>query len=141
MPTTALDTNVLIDLLSRTDSEERRRAARVLLEAAKRGPLVVCAVVHAELGAHPRSNPEDVDRFLDDLRIKIDWPLPEAVWRLSGLKFREYAIRRRHSSSTEPRRLIADFIIGAHATAAGALATRDAAFFRRTFPDLTIVEV
>jgi hypothetical protein len=141
MPTTALDTNVLVDLLSREDSEERRRAAEVLAEAAKRGPLAVCSIVHAELCAHPLANPQEVDRFLDDLRIKIDWSLLESSWRLSGLKFREYAIRRRRSSSTQPRRLMADFIIGAHATAAGALLTRDAAFYRRTFPDLKIIEV
>jgi predicted nucleic acid-binding protein len=137
--TTALDTNVLVDVLSRADTEERRRAAQILSEAAKRGPLAVCAVVYAELGAHPRSGPDEVDRVLDDLRIRIDWSLSESIWRLSGLKFREYAVRRRRSSTTEPRRLIADFIIGAHATAAGALATRDAAFYRRTFPGLTIV--
>ncbi len=141
MPATSVDTNVLIDLLARADTEERRRAALILAEAAKRGPLVICAVVHAELGAHPRSSAEDVDRFLDDLRIKIDWSLSESVWRLSGLKFREYAIRRRGSSATEPRRLIADFIIGAHAAAAGALVTRDVQFYRRTFPDLVIIEV
>ena len=141
MSTTALDTNVLIDLLSRADSEERRRAAQVLSEAVKHGPLTVCAIVHAELCAHPRSSPGEVDRFLDDLRIKIDWSLSESIWRLSGLKFGEYANRRRRSSSTQPRRLIADFIIGAHAMATGSLATRDAAFYRRAFPDLTIIEV
>jgi hypothetical protein len=139
MTTTALDTNILVDLLSRAETAERRRAAQVLSEAAKRGPLAICAVVYAELGAHPRATPAEVDRMLDELRIRIDWSLSESIWRMSGLKFREYANRRR-SSATEPRRLIADFIIGAHASATGALATRDATFYRRTFPGLTIVE-
>ena len=136
---TALDTNVLVDLLAADNESDQRRAQLVILKAAQRGPLVICPVVYAELGAHPLSTAEERDRFLSDVRISIDWKLGESIWRLAAVTFGEYAARRRRNASTEPRRLIADFIIGAHAAKCGCLATRDAAFYRRAFPEIAII--
>jgi len=48
------------------------------------------------------------------------------------------AAARRHRAH-EPRRLAADFVIGAHARAVGRLVTRDAAFYERNFPSLTVL--
>ncbi len=36
-------------------------------------------------------------------------------------------------------RYVADFVVGAHARAVGRLVTRDAAFYERNFPKLTVL--
>ena len=83
---------------------------------------------------------ETFDRFLLESRIRVDWKLSEQIWRVAGVKFAEYARRRRTSRGGDLRRLIADFVIGAHAAAVGGLVTRDVAFYRREFPELVIYE-
>jgi len=135
---TALDTNVLIDLLA-GGADVRDRALRLLSRAIGRGPLVISPIVHAALGAHPAATTEDRDRFLGELRIATDWMLGEATWRYAAAKFGEYARRRRRSAGGTPRRLIADFVIGAHAAKAGHLVTRDEDFYRRTFPEVALI--
>jgi predicted nucleic acid-binding protein len=137
---TALDTNVLVYLLAGSQAASQR-AQRLLARAIKTGPLVISPIVHAELGAHPGSTVEGRDRFLAELRIATDWALSEEIWRYAGLKYGEYAARRRKSSGSEPRRLIADFVIGAHAAKAGHLATLDFNFYRKAFPEVTLAEV
>jgi predicted nucleic acid-binding protein len=137
---TALDTNVLIDLLA-GEVTARDRALRLLSRVAGRGPLVISPIVHAELGAHPAATADERDRFLGELRIATDWMLGEATWRYAAAKFGEYAERRRSSAGGRPRRLIADFVIGAHAAKAGSLATRDEDFYRRTFPEIALVTI
>ena len=137
---TAIDTNVLVDLLANVDAALQQRAYGVLEASARRGPLFIAPIVHAELGANPAFSIETFDRFLLESRIRVDWKLSEQIWRVAGMKFAHYARRRRASRGGEPRRLIADFVIGAHATAVGGLVTRDAAFYRREFADLAIFE-
>ncbi len=136
---TAVDTNVIVDLLE-AQAETRERALRALDFSARRGPLVVAPIVYAELGARRRGGLGDRDALLNDLRVRIDWMLSESIWRLAADRFGEYGVRRRRSGSESPRRLIAEFVIGAHAVSLGALLTRDAAFFRRTFPELDVRE-
>ncbi|MGH7728686.1 MAG: type II toxin-antitoxin system VapC family toxin [Vulcanimicrobiaceae bacterium] len=136
---TAIDTNVIVDLLE-APPEARERALHALEISARRGPLVLAPIVYAELGARPHGRPAECDDLLRDLRIRVDWALSEGTWRLAADRFREHAARRRRSGSESPRRLIADFVIGAHAAGVGALLTRDAAFFRRAFPGLNVQE-
>ncbi|MCL5258254.1 MAG: hypothetical protein M1314_00655 [Firmicutes bacterium] len=45
------------------------------------------------------------------------------------------------TSDGAPRRIIADFVIGAHASRVGTLVTSDAAFYRRAFPSLRVIDV
>ena len=117
---TALDTNVVLDLL---DGDERF-AGSVLR--------VLDALVHQFLDFRLRQPV----RGLDGHR---GFGPGEAVWESAGVAFAAYA-RRRAKHGDEPRRLIADFAIGAHAERAGSLVTRDAAFYRRAFPKLKVVE-
>jgi hypothetical protein len=44
----------------------------------------------------------------------------------------------RAAENMNPRRLVADFIVGSHALEVGALITGDAEFFRRNFPELHV---
>ncbi|MGP6158255.1 MAG: type II toxin-antitoxin system VapC family toxin [Vulcanimicrobiaceae bacterium] len=137
---TAIDTNVFIDVLAGETEVARRAAQAILARAAQRGALIVSPVVYAELAAHPSASPNELDRFLAELHVAIDWVLSEEIWRRAASAFGDYTRHRRAAKGGEPRRLVADFVIGAHAVAVGALATRDDAFYQRTFPELTILK-
>jgi len=67
------------------------------------------------------------------------------VWELAAERFARYAENRRKSGKQSPRRILADFLIGAQAlTGSGVesspiLATFDARFFRRYFSELKVL--
>lgn len=135
--TTAVDTNMLVDLLA-GEAEVARRARLALEDASARGALEICPVVYAELLAFPRRSSDDVDGFLSGAAIDVARDLTRSVWRRAGLAFAQYAERRRASGGGQPRRLLADFLIGAHAVDVGSLLTRDLGFYRRSFSGLQL---
>jgi len=136
--TTAVDTNVIVALWDAGDT--LHQAARKALDTAwNKEQLVISGVVYAELIAAPGRSEGFVDRFCEDARIRVEWELKEQVWRLAGAAYRRYAERRRKQSGAEPRRLLADFVIGAHAQESGyKLLSADAAVYRRAFPELAV---
>lgn len=135
---TALDTNVLSALWS---NEPTARDISISLDHARaQGGLVICAPVFAESIAHPAMSESVLERFLKETGIAVDFDLGEAVWRLAATSFAAYADRRRRSGGDSPRRLLADFIIGAHALSrADRLITLEARRYSRDFPTLRIV--
>jgi predicted nucleic acid-binding protein len=83
---------------------------------------------------------EIVEGFLNDTSIDIDWTIDEPIWRTAANAFQLYAARRRRQGQHEPRRLVTDFIVGAHAVERGfALLTFDNRLFKKAFPSLKIV--
>jgi predicted nucleic acid-binding protein len=136
--TTALDTNVLVALWDRDDVLSS--AAQAALDAALgRGPLVVAAPVFAELLAAPGRDEIFLDTFLRETGIAVDWNLDQGVWRAAGRAFRAYAARRRKGSLGGPRRILADFVIGAYAFCnRHRLLTLDDRLYALAFPELTI---
>lgn len=138
--TTAVDTNVIIALWDR--DEAVNTAAQSALEAAlRRGGLVVAAPVFAELLAAPGRNEAFLDTFFRDTGITVDWNLDEAVWRTAGQAFQKYAAHRRMQRDPGPRRILADFLIGAHALRRScSLLTFNDRLYRGAFPDLRIAE-
>ena len=139
--TTAVDTNVFIALwdLDHTLSSAARALLRTALES---GGLVVAAPVFAELLAFQDRDEAFLNTFFKDTGILIDWRLDEGVWRAAGRAFQAYAARRRRHGDSGPRRILADFVIGAHAMQKGhPLLTLDDRFYRTAFPRLVIVRV
>jgi predicted nucleic acid-binding protein len=135
---TAIDTNVIISLWDE-DKVVYMKAREALDGALMQGPLVVAAPVYAELLARPYRTQRMLDQFFLDAEIQVDWELSEQVWRTAGEASQAHGIRRRASKGGEPRRIIADFVIGAHALANGhSLLTLDRTFFERNFSGLTI---
>lgn len=68
--------------------------------------------------------------------------MEEAVWRAAGRAFQSYAARRRqpHRRESVPRRILADFVIGAHAFRRGyRLLTLDDRLYRAAFPGLVLI--
>jgi len=136
--TSAIDTNVVVALWDKDPALSL--AAQTALEAAfHRGSLVVSAPVFAELIAAPGRTETFVSSFLEETGIVVDWDLGEAVWRSAGRAFRSYAKRRRKQRDSGTRRILADFLIGAHAEVRGyRLLTLDERSYRVAFPGLTI---
>ena len=139
--TTAIDTNVIVALWDEEDA--LHRAARAGLESALgAGNLVIAGAVYAELRAGPGRSEPFVDQFCEDAHINVEWELGEKVWRAAGAAFQGYAARRREPGPKQARRILADFVIGAHALVSGyKLLTMDARLYRASFPKLEVITV
>jgi predicted nucleic acid-binding protein len=139
--TTSIDTNVIVAFWDADDA--LHRTARRALEAAfERGSLVTSGVVYAELLAVPGRTEAFLDEFYAHTGIMTEWELAETVWREAGAAFQRYAARRRKQKGTQPRRILTDFVIGAHALVNDyKLLTLDAGIYQASFPRLSIAEV
>jgi len=139
--TTAVDTNVFIALWYKDDALNTL-ALSAMDDALLRGNLVISAAVFAELLASPRRSEAFIDYFLKEAGIAVDWNLDEQIWRTAGRAFQSYAARRKRHADSGPRRILADFLIGAHALRRGVrLLTLDEGLYRSAFPRLTVVAV
>jgi predicted nucleic acid-binding protein len=136
MTTFSLDTNVLIALWD--DADTLNLPARQCLDHARAvGRMRLSAPVYCELMGHPSRSIGEIDSFLAATGIDIDWSLEEAVWRAAGAAFQGYVRRRVASNGTLPRRILTDFLIGAHAAVRGyTLVTLDQKLYGVAFPGL-----
>ena len=133
---TAVDTSVLLDLLLRDPSFGTRSEA-ALRRASNEGALMICEVVYAELaGLFP--NQAALEAFLRDTGIQLKPSSPDSLWR-AGELWRRFCVERpRHAAVT--RRVVADFLVGAHAMLhAERLLTRDTDFYRAVFAGLRLI--
>lgn len=134
---TAIDTNVISALWSREPASAG--LADSLHRAGREGALLICGPVYAELMAYPNATPAFVDGFLEDTRIDVRAADSREVWARAGEAFGAYARRRRASDGGEPKRLLVDFVVGAHALAhAERLLTLDPDRYRTAFPELEV---
>ncbi len=135
---TAIDTNILSALWSNENS-----AANLALHLGERkneGALLIAPVVYAELLAYPGATESFVDGFLADTGITVDFQIDGAVWVDAGRRFADYAAQRRKSGIGNPKRLLADFLIGSHALLqADRLMSLDANRYRQYFPELKLI--
>jgi hypothetical protein len=128
---TAIDTNILLDILI-PNGDFCDASAEALEKAASGGSLVICDIVYAELCVH-FENQRDCDAFLDANQIRVQSLSRDSHFRASRA-WRNY--RRQGGKRT---RILADFLIGAHAEKqATRLLTRDRGFYRELFPSLRV---
>ena len=113
-----VDTNVLLDVIG-DDKVFGHRSKKSLANCAIDGILVINPVVYAEVGAFIDSL-EEMDDLLPRSLFRRD-PFP---WDASYLAGR--ALRRYRARGESRNRILADFLVGAHAAVAGmTLITRD----------------
>lgn len=135
---TAVDTNVISALWSKEPVAGEMK--ELLFSARQEGGLVMCAPVYAELLAYPGVTRSFVEAFLNDTDIDVEADLSRPIWTLAGEAFAAYAERRRGDRAGHPKRLLVDFVVGAHALlAAERLLTLDAERYRTAFPDLRLL--
>ena len=130
---TAIDTNVLLDVL--VPNEKFCDASIQALEsAASEGSLIICDLVYAELCIHFSSQGE-CDRFLQGNEIRVEALTSEAHF-LASRVWRTY-----RKQGGQRARILADFLIGAHAhVQASRLLSRDRGFYGKLFPKLSLFD-
>ncbi len=128
---TALDTNVLLDIL--IPNEAFADAAVAAIEtAASEGMLVACDTVYAEVGSQ-FSTQRECDHFFSDNMIRVESANRDALFLASRIWL---VYRKRGGKRT---RILPDFLVGAHAQVqANRLISRDRGFYRSSFPDLRV---
>ncbi len=130
---TAVDTNILLDVFG-ADPTHGVRSRAALRRALSEGGLIACEVVFAEVAA---SFPSAVSaaEAMDGLDVAFS-PLDRAAALTAGEAWKAYRGR-----GGRKERVIADFLIGAHALAsADRLLTRDRGYYRTGFRRLRLID-
>ena len=129
--TTAADTNILLDVFI-PDTDNSSESGELLRVARQRSLLLICDVVYAELVLQFESR-DALDAALHSVGATVS-PIDSDIAYTAGLRWGQY--RRAGGPRT---RILADFLIGAHALAtADTLLTRDQRFYSTYFPELQI---
>ncbi len=135
---TAVDTNVFSTIW--LGEQLAGTAQKLLLRCGVEGSVVISPIVYAEIVANPGIGLKEAERFLRETRVRVDWNLRNEVWAEAGSRFGSYAQRRRVSGGGEARRMLADFVVGAHALLqADRLLTFDVKRYSVDFPELALV--
>jgi len=128
---TAVDTNILLDVFL-PDKKFASASSGLLKLAYDEGALVICDIVYAELV--PQFEKRSIlDSALSTISMSLS-SIDKDVAFLAGERWKIY-----RKSGGKRKRIITDFLIGAHAMIkAERFLTRDRGFYKSYFSDLKI---
>lgn len=139
--TISIDSNVIAALWN-NDDPLNVTALKIFRKLPTREKLVISGPVYSELMAGPLRDEASLDLFFADTGIEIDWAIDEAIWREAGKAYLGYTKRRKSRGGDSPRRILTDFVIGAHALVRGySLLTIDFRHYAAAFPTLRTISV
>ncbi len=107
--TISIDTNVIVALWWNVDP--LNHAAVHLLTTLRANAVRSLSLRRsfAELLGDPKRSEADLDLFLEETGIAVEWPFEESLWRQAGLAYQALCApppyRIRHVSTTHPGRL------------------------------------
>lgn len=128
---TAVDTNILLDVFL-PDKKFASGSSELLKLAYDEGALVICDIVYAELVPQFEKR-SMLDSTLSTISVSLS-SIDKDVAFLAGERWKVY-----RKSGGKRKRIITDFLIGAHAMIkAERFLTRDRGFYKSYFPDLRI---
>jgi hypothetical protein len=129
----AVDSSVILDVLT-SDRVFAERSESILRQASLEGKLIICECVLAEVFPAFLGR-EKFEEFLADWQLEFV-PANAECAMIAGEMFAKYLKRSR-----EPRRILADFLIAAHALVhANRLLARDRGYLRDYFTDLEVLD-
>jgi hypothetical protein len=130
---TAVDTSVVLDVLTGSSTNASNSEA-ALRQASQQGQLIVCECVLAEIFP-ALGDRERVHEFLGEWQMDFV-PSNEESAILAGEMFLRFLKRGR-----ERKRILADFLVGAHAIVhADRLIARDRGYLRDYFTSLKLLD-
>jgi predicted nucleic acid-binding protein len=133
---TAIDSSVVLDVLL-ADPRHAARSEAALRRCAAEGALIVGESVVAEIVPALGARESEVGHLLREWGVEFV-PSTEKSAALAGTMFGTYLARRRTAG---PRRVVPDFLIGAHAVLlADRLLARDRGYYRDYFKGLDLLE-
>lgn len=129
---TAIDTNILLDIFL-PDKKFAAKSGKLLKLAYDEGALMICDIVYAELVPQFQER-QRLDETLATINVSLS-SIDVDVAFLAGERWSLY-----RKSGGIRKRIITDFLIGAHALKkADRLITRDRGFYKSYFPELQIL--
>ena len=130
---TAVDTNVLLDVFL-ADPRFGSASGQCLREALRIGAIVACDAVWAETVAVFPTR-EDGEKTLRELGVRFS-PLNQESAARAGIIWKQY-----RSGGGKRTRVVADFLVGAHALMqCDRLLTRDRGFYAGFFKELQVID-
>ena len=134
----ALDTNVVQALLEKNHPFQSDAVAALKRWGGQQ--LIISPFVYAEAHGIPSFDGSTFASFLQATGILVDKVLPDTLWQRAGEAHAAYHLRRRQQGQTEHRRILTDFLIGAHALEVQApLLTFDPKGYRTAFSKLELL--